>query len=1029
MLYKKNSEPTLKQELFKNPTSEYRGTPFWAWNSDLKKEELCRQIDIFKRMGLGGFHMHVRTGLENEYLSDEFMELICACVDKAEKENMLAWLYDEDRWASGAAGGIVTKNHEYRIRTIAFTTDYEKLVKEHNEKADDPENDDGIEFLTCYDIVLDSEGFLKSFKQIGKDDKPIGTKWYVVLCVDSPSSWFNNQTYVDTLNPEAIKEFIKVTHERYKECCGHQFDKVIPAIFTDEPQVRGKQKIPNSFDTEYVIKMPWTGAFPDEYKKKYGVDVFEHLPEIVWQTRAENHTPHRYYYHDLIADMFTDAFSKTIGEWCDENKISLTGHMMAEESLESQTICVSEAMRGYGYYGLPGIDILCNSREFSTAKQCQSVVHQYGKEGMLSELYGVTSWSCDFRTYKFSGDWQAALGVTVRVPHLSWYAMQGEAKRDYPASISYQSPWFEKYHLVEDHFSRLNTALTRGKPVVKVAVIHPIESFWLNFGPNDKTQIIRRTMEENFQNTVKWLIEGSIDFDFISEALLPFLCEKGSAPFKVGEMSYDAVVVPACETLRSSTIERLTQFKNDGGKLIFMGSAPKYCDAVISDKGKKLWLESECIDISRGALLTALDENRTLAIRKSNGELAYSYVYQLRKDNDGLWLFIAKNREPDYIDTCDADSLKITVKGEYKAEVWDTQNGEIYPATVSYENGNTVISKEMFAYDSVLFKLIEGKKESEELKTLPDMTEIESVPDELGATDNYYLDEENVLVLDMAMYSIDGGEIHEREEILRLDNKARDIVGIPQRGGRVCQPWVLGKVEAPHTLTLFFDFESEIEYQGAHLALEDSDKAKIVFNGKEIEVKQIGWYIDKKIHKISLGDIKKGTNSLEATLPLGETTNTENMFVLGDFGVVLDGQSAKIVEMPRHIRFGDITTQGFPFYGGNITYKLSAEVEDDTLNIQVPSYRGAVVTVRIDGKEMGDIVYPPYTLTVNGLSKGSHKVELKLYTHRYNTLGPLHLMDVSVRWHGPGAWRSEGDSWKYEYELRPAGILAAPKFK
>ena len=117
---------------------------------------------------------------------------------------------------------------------------------------------------------------------------------------------------------------------------------------------------------------------------------------------------------------------------------------------------------------------------------------------MLSELYGVTSWDCYFRTYKHQGDWQAALGVTVRVPHLSWYAMGGEAKRDYPASISYQSPWYKKFSVVEDHFARLNTALTRGKPVVKVAVIHPIESFWLHWGPNDKTAVLRESLDERF---------------------------------------------------------------------------------------------------------------------------------------------------------------------------------------------------------------------------------------------------------------------------------------------------------------------------------------------------------------------------------------------------------------------------------------------------------------------------------------------------------------------------------------------------
>ena len=90
MLYKKNSEKKLSKELFKKPTCEFRGTPFWAWNSWLEKDELERQIEIFKEMGFGGFHMHVRTGLKNKYLSDEYMQLIRDCVDKAKSERMLA---------------------------------------------------------------------------------------------------------------------------------------------------------------------------------------------------------------------------------------------------------------------------------------------------------------------------------------------------------------------------------------------------------------------------------------------------------------------------------------------------------------------------------------------------------------------------------------------------------------------------------------------------------------------------------------------------------------------------------------------------------------------------------------------------------------------------------------------------------------------------------------------------------------------------------------------------------------------------
>lgn len=62
----------------------------------------------------------------------------------------------------------------------------------------------------------------------------------------------------------------------------------------------------------------------------------------------------------------------------------LTGHLMAEPTLSSQTDSDGEAMRSYRGMQLPGIDMLCDEREFSTAKQVQSAVHQFGREAVKS---------------------------------------------------------------------------------------------------------------------------------------------------------------------------------------------------------------------------------------------------------------------------------------------------------------------------------------------------------------------------------------------------------------------------------------------------------------------------------------------------------------------------------------------------------------------------------------------------------------------------------------------------------------------
>ena len=109
---------SILYEIFKNPGAEWRGKPFWSWNGELDREELLRQTNIMKEMGFGGHFMHSRAGLVTEYLSDEWFDHINAVADESEKLGIEAWLYDEDRYPSGSAGGIVTKDPKYRCKAI-----------------------------------------------------------------------------------------------------------------------------------------------------------------------------------------------------------------------------------------------------------------------------------------------------------------------------------------------------------------------------------------------------------------------------------------------------------------------------------------------------------------------------------------------------------------------------------------------------------------------------------------------------------------------------------------------------------------------------------------------------------------------------------------------------------------------------------------------------------------------------------------------------------------------------------------------
>lgn len=1014
MIYEKNrKQPKLDLELFRSPTSEYRGTPFWAWNSELERDELVRQIDVFKQMGLGGFHMHVRTGLSNEYLSDEYMSLIKACVDHAKENGMLAWLYDEDRWPSGAAGGIVTKDYALRQRYLRFTARPDVKLGEHDV------------LLASYDIVLDENKCLRSCRMIGDGDTAEGSVWRVIREIAGNSPWYNGQAYLDTLNPKAVEKFIEVTHERYREVIGEEFGKCVPAIFTDEPQFSRKSVLPYA-DSKNDVTLPWTDDFDVTYKEKYGESIIEHLPELLWDLPDGRPSLARYRYHDHVCDRFTEAFADICGEWCSKRGIELTGHMMEEPSLHSQTVALGEAMRSYRSFGIPGIDMLCGYFEFTTAKQCQSAVHQYGRTGMLSELYGVTGWDFDFRGHKLHGDWQAALGVTVRVPHLSWVSMHGNAKRDYPASIHYQSSWHKEYSYVEDHFARVNTALTRGEPIVKVGVIHPVESYWLHFGPEEQTNLVRSALESNFYNVTDWLLRGSVDFDFISESLFPSLCQKASAPLRVGVMEYDVIIVPECETLRSSTLERLEDFLAAGGKLIFMGDAPKYENAVASERGRRLYEASDKISFNRASLLTALEPYRTVDVRFFNGALSNDLIHQVRRDTNGIWLFLSHCGEPYNKDVANKNGYNVRLHGRYEPKLFDTLSGEIRPVAFRYDRDDTVVSLELYGYDSALI-FFEDKVADATVpfSHAPAARELAGVPERV----RFSLSEPNVLLLDRAKYALDGAELEDEEEILRLDSKLRRRLGLPLRVAAVVQPWAIEKREARHSVTLEYSFESDVEVASPMLALEDPELAVICFNGEEVKYEDLGFYTDISIRKTALPPIRKGVNTLRVTLPFDERTDVECCYILGDFGTRTEGRHARIVELPDTLAFDSITEQGMSFYGGCVSYEIPLTLEEEgEISLRTMHYRAGVMTVEVDGNKVDTIAYPPYIAKLGRLSSGEHTVKINAYISRHNCFGHIHCADEKYRWLGPEAWRTTDSNWTYEYRLLPEGILSSPIF-
>lgn len=999
-----------RQRLFENPTREYRGKPFWSWNGKLEEKELLRQVDVIKKMGFGGYFMHSRTGLETEYLGEEWFELINSCADYGKKENLEAWLYDEDRWPSGSAGGMVTKDEKYR----AMYMEMNRLSGEEWKSCQEDAHTIAVFAIKEEDGIFSEKRRLKSGEALEAGETAVEFRTRYSVCNDN----YNGYCYLDTMSREAVEKYIEVTHEQYKEKCGEKFGEEILGIFTDEPHRGG---VFTTFSEGAVNAVPYTPGMFEEFEKRFGYSLKDSLPELFLRREKGELSKVTRDYFELCQELFLECFAIPIYDWCRKNRLIFTGHVLHEDSLCAQTIMQGSLMRFYEYMEYPGIDLLSEgNRCYWVAKQIESAARQLHKEWILSELYGCTGWQMNFESYKNVGDWQVLFGVNLRCPHLSWYTMKGEAKRDYPASILHQSPWYQDFHYVEDYFSRIHTALHGGKPVCGLLVINPIESVWARAysGAFDglsgvDEEIIR--LEKQYAMVFHGLMDHQIDFDYGEEDIMARHGRVEDGVLYVGEAAYRKVLVAGVDTMRSSTMALLKEFADQGGEVIFAGEVPSYVDVLPSEEVREL--AGRCIQVpfEEKAVVEKLHSGHEVRIASEGSRDIFVQVHEV--EGGRVVMLLNTNRERDLKD------VEINLGRGSFLERWDPRSGQVTEPTYRVEGQEIILNIELEKGGERLYMVTEKKREIPKTEAF-EGSEAVSLPEKL----HYRLSERNICVLDMVTVTDDKGAAIPRMEVLKADRALRDTYGIPYRGGEMLQPWYQvkykgGNTELLSTVTLSYQVEAETLPEKVHLVVEDlAHIRRVTVNGREISLTSKGKWIDICFDELEIPDeaFQVGENTITLVMDYYKTCGIEAVYLLGSFGVKVKGDRAALTTLPETLVLGDITNQGLPFYSGSVIYQVEG-LEGSRVSVTAKEFGGSLV--KLLGDETEVIAFPPYRAEVENL-KG-----IEVVLTRRNTFGPLHENPKRAGAYGPGNFMTAGKNWSEDYLFYEQGLLGEPDIR
>ena len=125
-----NGQPAVYAELnneevrtlFASPSRDYSSGPLWVWNDDLSEDDIRLTLREMAEQSIMQVWVHPRPGMKTIYLSDDWFDLWEVALDEAEKLDMNVWIYDENSYPSGFAGGHVpARMPESRLHGLVLT--------------------------------------------------------------------------------------------------------------------------------------------------------------------------------------------------------------------------------------------------------------------------------------------------------------------------------------------------------------------------------------------------------------------------------------------------------------------------------------------------------------------------------------------------------------------------------------------------------------------------------------------------------------------------------------------------------------------------------------------------------------------------------------------------------------------------------------------------------------------------------------------------------------------------------------------
>ena len=625
--------------------------PFY-WQHGDHRQTIPREVERIYESGARAFCVESRP--HRDFVGDSWWADMDIILHEAKKRGMKVWILDDDHFPTGHAVGKVNEHpHLRKWHVMERHADIPGPVKD-GMLYYVPENEETILLgVYAYKRTGDGEVCSPEYIDLGDNKKdgfvhftlPEGL-WRIYFIYKTRRGT-DKGDYIDMMNPEAVRLLIDTVYEAHYAHYADDFGSTIAGFFSDEPCFGnipdgipwGVRVYDYGFYDRRVgdvgLALPWSDKLPKMIEERTGKPALPMLAAL-WCDLGESTSALRHAYMDSITLLYRDAFTRQIGDWCEEHGVIYIGHIIEDMNAHARTGCgAGHYFRALDGQHMSGIDIVLNQLipgisdmphttraagnyaepaffHSVLAKLASSYSHispqMQGRA--MCEVYGAYGWGEGSPVMKWLSDHLLVRGVNHFVPHAFSPKFPDP---DCPPHFGGgdKDPQFEGFCRLQPYMNKVSHLLFGGVHIADAALLYHAELEWANMrGRSAFTEV-----------PAKILADDHVDYDVIpadcflpgkGARLYPARAEDGR--LAIGGEKYHALIVPFCEVMPAEIEKALSDIEAQGIKIVRMSK-----------------------DMGKDELLSALDFARDIEVTGGHHLLRH---YHTRNGDTDVFMFV-----------------------------------------------------------------------------------------------------------------------------------------------------------------------------------------------------------------------------------------------------------------------------------------------------------------------------------------------------------------------------------------------------